>query len=230
MNAWPAPRQALIDGWLVRMSGGAIRRTNSVNPLKRDAYDPRPVMAACEALYRAHGKPALYRIPDMATGMAAALEAEGFPAQGDTRTLYADLAKPPAIDDKVELLAAPSQAWFDLRFSLNDGEDPSFRRMTAAIALPRVFAALRLDGAVVTIAYGAIDRGLLIVEAVGTAPQSRNRGLARRTVGTLMAWGYAHGATAAALQVVAANAPAIAVYGALGFDRELYRYHYRTAP
>ncbi|WP_246757367.1 hypothetical protein [Methylobacterium sp. OT2] len=38
------------------------------------------------------------------------------------------------------------------------------------------------------------------------------------------------GARAACLQVVAANTPARALYRALGFERELYRYHYRVGP
>jgi ribosomal protein S18 acetylase RimI-like enzyme len=227
MNACPAPRQVMLRGWLARISGGPMRRTNSVNPQQGGDHDPRPLMAAFDRLYKANGQPTLYRVPSMAVGMAAALDAEGFAPQAETRTLFADMAEPPAPDAAVELLGRPSEAWFGLRFKMNVGEEDSFRRMTAAIALPRAFAAVRLEGEVVAIAYGVIDQGLLIIEAVATAPDARNRGLARSTVGTLMAWGRSQGADASALQVMAANAPAVTVYTALGFNRELYRYHYR---
>ena len=230
IKACPSPRQALLEGWLVRLSGGPMRRTNSVNPQRGGDHDPRPLMTAFDRLYRAQGQPTLYRAPSMAVGMAAALDAAGLAPQAETRTLFTEMAQPPVADAAVELLSRPSEPWFDLRFQLNGGEDASFRRMTAAIALPCAFAALRLEGQVAAIAYGAIDQGPMIIEAVATAPEARNRGLARRTVGTLMAWGRAQGADAAALQVAADNAPAVAVYQGLGFHRELYRYHYRSRP
>ena len=36
MNAWPATRQVVMDGWLLRASGGPIRRTNLVTGRARD--------------------------------------------------------------------------------------------------------------------------------------------------------------------------------------------------
>lgn len=63
--------------------------------------------------------------------------------------------------------------------------------MHDSILLPRAYAARHLDGRIVAIAYGALDRDLL---------------------------------------VVADKAPARALYRALGFGRELYRYPYRRQP
>ncbi|MGT2480134.1 GNAT family N-acetyltransferase [Methylobacterium oryzae CBMB20] len=75
-----------------------------------------------------------------------------------------------------------------------------------------------------------LDRELMVIEAVATPEPLRGRGHARRAVGALLGWGRAAGARAACLQVVAANAPARALYRTLGFERELYRYHYRVGP
>jgi N-acetylglutamate synthase len=75
-----------------------------------------------------------------------------------------------------------------------------------------------------------LDRDLLVLESVATPEPLRGRGHARRAVGALLRWGWESGARAACLQVVATNTPARALYRSLGFERELYRYHYRVGP
>ncbi|WP_372441140.1 GNAT family N-acetyltransferase [Microvirga arvi] len=49
-----------------------------------------------------------------------------------------------------------------------------------------------------------------------------------KAVAAVLAWAQERcGATGACLAVVASNAPARSLYQALGFRREVYRYHYR---
>jgi N-acetylglutamate synthase len=62
-----------------------------------------------------------------------------------------------------------------------------------------------------------------------TDPRRRRRGYAQRIIATLASWAREQGATAACLEVEAANAAAVALYHRLGF-REIYRYHYRRQP
>jgi ribosomal protein S18 acetylase RimI-like enzyme len=67
----------------------------------------------------------------------------------------------------------------------------------------------------------------MCLNLVATDPAFRRRGFSRDCVASILAWGARAGARGACLQVVSANAPAIALYEQLGFDQELYRYHYR---
>lgn len=61
-----------------------------------------------------------------------------------------------------------------------------------------------------------------------TAPDMRRRGLSRRLTLALIAHAQAAGAGGVYLQVVKSNQPALALYNAIGFDREIYRYSYRV--
>jgi ribosomal protein S18 acetylase RimI-like enzyme len=58
----------------------------------------------------------------------------------------------------------------------------------------------------------------------------RRRGLARRVLATLAAWGRDNGADSACLAVEAANTPARTLYESFGLTTEVSRYHYRRAP
>jgi ribosomal protein S18 acetylase RimI-like enzyme len=89
-----------------------------------------------------------------------------------------------------------------------------------------MFAASRHEGEIAAIAYCAVHDGLAVIESVVTDPALRRRGHGRHAVASLLAWAWTAGAGAACLQVVADNAPAVSLYRALGFTREVYRYRY----
>lgn len=235
MNAWPSPRQMLVGDYLLRASGGPTKRTNSVNPLRASGRDPAPVIDACETIYAGLGRPALFRVPSLAPAMAKALERRGYAAFGESVTLLADLAdRDGESDPVVSLIDAPDEAWLAARSTLNraDAEtDRVYRAMTGCILLPKVFAAVIVDGAIASMAYAAVDGRLAVIESVGTLAPMRGRGFGRRVVGTLMRWGRERGAAGACLQVQADNAVALALYRSLGFTGELSRYdYYRKSP
>ena len=231
LNAWPSARQLVLDGWLVRVAGGPTRRANSVNPLRGGPRDPGPVIDACERIYAARGRPAIFRVPDIAPGMDAPLARRGYAREEDVRTLHRDLRDADArADPAVRLAPRPTRDWHAARSRLTGATRETvrtFRDTTACLVIPAAFASLTVEGEVACVAYGAVDRALLAIEAVVTDPGRRGAGLARRTVSELIRWGRAQGAAGACLQVAAANAPACALYARLGFGREVYRYHYR---
>lgn len=230
LNAWPCPRQLVIDGYLLRAAGGRSRRINSMNPM-RGALAPEAAIAACEAVYAGLGRPALFRVPEIAPALNAPLDARGYGVEGETCTLFRPLGGPTVAPDPAICLAdAPDEGWLALRAAI-DGLDAeavaAFRGATDALLLPRAFAAVQVAGGIGAVAFAALDRSLLVIESVATPAPLRGRGHARRAVGALLRWGARRGASGACLRVVADNAPARALYGGLGFGRELYRYHYR---
>lgn len=172
----------------------------------------------------------VFRLTDFTREISTELDRRGYTIEASTRTLLALLAGQSALDAEATVVTTePTESWFDLRDRL--AKDPLiFRDMVASIGLPKAFASSRAGGRTASIAYGVLCHGMLVVESVATHPDHRGKGLARRTVGALMNWAQGAGADKACLQVVADNHPALAVYRALGFNTELYSYHYRFAP
>ncbi|MDP4002650.1 GNAT family N-acetyltransferase [Methylobacterium sp. NEAU K] len=232
LNAWPSPRELLVQGYLLRAAGGPSKRQNSVNPL-RGSGAPEPAIEAAGTIYGALGRRAIFRVPAIAPQMDPLLEQRDFAIVDETCTLYRGLdGLPEQPDRSVALAQTPDADWLALRDAVNRADPAAaqaFRNTTEMLVLPRAFAAAATEGGIGAIAFGVLDRELLVIESVATPEPLGGRGHARRAVGALLHWGQALGARAACLQVAAANAPARALYRASGFDRELYRYHYRIA-
>ena len=238
LNAWPALKEIFYDGWLIRLADGETRRTNSVNVIGRGRHAMDDKIAYCESVYRTHGLPAYFRIRSTDDPLLEdALIARGFRAEDDTRTLFMDFARtPPAeVPDAANIEIAyrrPPLEWLAAHASFTGravkaGDIRS--RLLELVALPVAFAAARdRGGAIVSVAYGAVHGRLVCVQWVATDPACRRTGLSRATLAGLFGWAQDMGATGACLQVVAANTPAVKLYESMGFDRELYRYHYRV--
>jgi ribosomal protein S18 acetylase RimI-like enzyme len=233
LNAWPSPRQILLDGYLLRAAGGRSKRQNSVNPM-RGSGAPGPAIASARSLYRSLGQRPIFRIPAIAPQMEPLLAHGEYAVVDETCTLYRTLDDiPDAPDPSVTVATAPGGEWLALRDAVNQADAAAaqvFRDTVAALMLPRVFSSAVAEDGIGAIAFGILDRGLLVIESVATPAPLRGRGHARRAVGALLRWSRAQGAGAACLQVVGENAPARALYRSLGFTRELYRYHYRVGP
>lgn len=233
LNAWPSRQSVLFDGWLLRRSGGPVRLSNSVNPLRARRGAAGAVIDFAERFYAEFGQNAIFRVPEIADDLDSSLQARGYVEHAPVVTLAADLsASPPAgPEGEVTLAASPGRRWLEARARLAgaDAVDRElYREMTALIALPARFAGIEEDGEIVSQAFGVVHRGVLVLESVATDPACLRRGLARRVVAALMAWARGQGAEEATLQVLAENDAARALYRSLGFDRLAYRYHYRV--
>ncbi|WP_419807964.1 GNAT family N-acetyltransferase [Sphingomonas sp.] len=231
--AWPTTAETVLDGWLLRHSGGSTRRLNALHPTRDGPRDPAPVLAAARERLAAAGKPLTVRVPAIATGLDAALDRLGFgPPEGETLTLSAPLppANPPT-PHRVALHDRVTPDWLALRVDfagLDGAEAMRLHRDIGLVPSPARFA-LVSDDAVTAAGFGTIVDGWLVLESIVTSPSHRRTGHGRTLVTALMHWAAAAGAAHACLQVLATNIPAIALYRTLGFDREAYRYAYRVA-
>jgi N-acetylglutamate synthase len=229
--AWPALEQQICGDWLARFAPGVSRRSNSANPLRAHLRNVDADIAACEHAFRARGQRAMFRIPAIVeAGVDERLDRANYQWEGESVTLYADLAPEVERDAGVTISSRPEPAWLAALAQLQ-GQTPEqaaiYAGVVGSIALPAGFIGLREEGEWAALAYGAIHDGLLCCESVVAHPQKRGRGLARRMMKALFAWGAAQGARDVCLQVTADNGPGLALYRRLGLNTELYRYHYR---
>jgi hypothetical protein len=62
MNAWPAFRTRLYDGWVLRTADGYTMRSNSVYPLYPSRLPLARKIAYCESVYAAAGLSAAFKL------------------------------------------------------------------------------------------------------------------------------------------------------------------------
>ena len=237
INGYPPLRQVVVDGWMLRFSGGARRTANSATPLCEARGSIASVIAAAEALYAAHGLPTIFRIPSFLDPVVdRELAAHGYTAEGESCIIEGPLAPIAAAasnGEAVKLSPRPTSEWFAAMARLQ-GQTPEFhalyRQIVGGVALPAAFAALAVDGEPAALAYGVIHRGMLCYESVVTDAAHRRKGYSRRVLTALARWAEGQGATMATLQVEAGNTPGRTLYHAIGMTTELHRYHYRRAP
>lgn len=233
LNVWPALQEIHYDGWLIRLADGQTRRTNSVNILHGGLRPAEEKIAYCEDVYARHGLPTYFRILSTAGGeMDRLLDHRGYDTQDETTTLFMPSVKPAAFASAVELTAdVPTAEWLAARArlaGLTPSEIVKVGKILQHLALPAVFAAVRDDSGVIrSLAKGAVHDGVVCLNMVETDRDYRRRGYSRDCLSAILRWAQSAGASAACLQVVSTNAPAISLYQRLGFSRELYRYHYR---
>ena len=75
LNTWPALRQILYDGWVMRFAGGYTKRANSITPVYQGSLPIEEKINYCESMYTPRGLPTVFRITPQAdpTNLDAAL-------------------------------------------------------------------------------------------------------------------------------------------------------------
>jgi len=231
--AWPALEEERVAGWTLKYAAGVSRRSNSANPTPDATHDMAEVAPAAEAFFRARKLPSRFRILSfLPPRWDEELGARGYEIESGTRTLQATDIGAARQSARTFLTAKPEPAWINGVTAAQGREGRErevYARIVGLLTVPTAFAVTRnTAGEACSWAFGAITAHGLCIESVATRPDQRGRGFAGETVSALMAWGASRGAGAAFLQVQTDNHAAVRVYERLGFDRELYRYHYRT--
>ncbi len=240
LSAWPALRSLVIGNWVLRVGDGYTKRANSANALcdsrgssgnagAAPKLDFREVVTEAERFYAANRQPTIFRITPLADPEAdSLLAATGYDFLDPCTTMIAPLDRAQARTD-VQIDLQPSPAWLDAA-AATKGIDLKCRtahdRIIKSIRRPAAFATATLAGAAAGFGLAVLERGAIGLFEIAVRSEYRGRGLGRDLTRALMAWGQSQGATAAYLQVLNANRPAIKLYESLGF-RAGYSYHYR---
>jgi ribosomal protein S18 acetylase RimI-like enzyme len=231
-NAWPALQSQIAGGWLLRFAEGYTKRANSACALP-GATGLSAVLPDIEDRYARAGIPCCIRMTPLAPADAAAtLDARGWTTLDETslQVVALDSASTGEPGPGLALAPAADAAWIDGYAAASARPDlrrDTLARMLQAIGTPATFATVRVQDEPVAYGMAVLERGAVGLFDIATVANRRGRGHGRAVVAGLIAWGRAHGAAAAYLQVTTGNGPALALYGSLGF-REVYRYVYRV--
>lgn len=231
LASWPARQTVMLDGWAVRLSDGVTNRSTSLNALTDGRMPLSGRLAEAVALFRAAGRRPVARLTPLAEpALDPVLDRLGWERYGDTdvQTASLDAAKS---DPSVRIAEQPDAIWI-AALAYGGADAPRIaehRELLSQIDVPAAFATIGPAEAPIAIGLGVVCDGILSFFEIATSPDHRRQGLGDRLCRALMAWGQDQGATLAALQVVASNQAAQALYARLGFTHA-YSYWYRRAP
>lgn len=240
-EAWPAPVRERLGDWWLRAADGWTGRANSALPVGDPGRPLGQAVDAVERWYAERGLPARMNVPlPLAAPVGALLDERGWrsgPLVVVQTVRLADLldATPdwPELPP-VDLSPAPTPDWLDV-ITARKGRGSSALPAAALHVLTAVdkvrFARVCADGNLLAVARGTVtgQGRWLGLSLIDVAPQARRTGLARHMIGALARWAADLGATDAYLQVDERNAPALALYGRLGFTTH-HTYGTRSAP
>ena len=229
---WAALERQRAHGWELRFAAGVTKRANSAWPVDGVADASAEALAAVERFYRSRGLRPIFQLSSADGEALLRLLERGYRVVDETLVLAASVPRALASDPEVTIAEEPDAAWLSAWWAVDgrggDAELDVARRIM--LGTPALYAALRMDGAVVSVARLALVDTWGGLYCVATLPDYRRRGFGARVVRALLAAGAARGVTDAWLQVLAANEGARALYtGRFGF-RETERYRYLVGP
>jgi ribosomal protein S18 acetylase RimI-like enzyme len=236
-EAWPAPEQVRLGGWVLRAAGGWTGRGNTALPVGDPGLPLGEAIEAVRGWYAARGLPPKINAPmPLAARLNAALDARRWHTNPatlvQTMPLAVLLAAAPNADlPPVRLTKTPSRAWLEVVADRKGNLPDAAIHLLTAVREVRFSEVYSDSGELLAIARGTVTGagryfGIFLVEVV---PAARRHGLARHVVGALAQWAGRLGASTAFLQVEERNEAAVALYQRLGFTTH-HRYLTRTAP
>jgi ribosomal protein S18 acetylase RimI-like enzyme len=234
--AWPALEEIADGAWTARFARGYTKRANSVHSLDTaDSQKAAERIDALAELYRARNLRPVFRITPLASpAIAAALDAKAWDVYEPSLVLSMPLTKRQRLVPAATNYFEPGDPeWLFLQ-----GTMAGYDEQTSAVLgdiLDRIAVPAR--GVIVYDDVYQPAGAALAVVAEETAVflnvvvdrDKRSQGFGRAVMHAALNWTAQMGATNAALQVLADNAVALAMYRSLGFADQ-YTYHYRRAP
>lgn len=255
LNAWPAHKMELYDGWLIRFSHNYTHRTNCVNLVAPSTLPLEEKVEFCENEYKNAHTPCIFKIsPLMDSSIDDYLEQQGYTKEHVTEvmTLNFNDFKPlvPSASeyefyqrnsglpsfvtyfDKiiVQLCDTITDDWVHNLFRLNGTTNPTHYRIVPAMfkAIPKetIAACIEIDGRMVASGLGILDRDHVGLYAIYVDASCRKKHFGRAICSTILNEARKKGISKAYLQVVEGNTHARSLYESLGFSY-FYTYWFR---
>jgi len=230
-----APRKVVeIDGWLVGLEPGTLRRAKSAVPLSHDPAFSSAILDRIEAAFAEQALEPAFRLADLPglEPVRAELTRRGY---GFEQPTLVKVASPEAMiaaarGQPADLAGSPDDGWAGV--FTGEGFDPAdgAYRVAALTRSPdAIYGSVREDGRTVAVGVAAFGHGWASVHGMRTDLSRRGEGLAGRVLAGLAGAAQARGIDRVFLQVEESNAPARSLYRGFGF-KPAWRYFYWSRP
>jgi GNAT superfamily N-acetyltransferase len=239
LTAWPGLLTAFDGHWVWRAARNYSNRANSIHCLDpADGHDAATRIARLSALFVRHGvHPAFKLSPLTAPEILSTLATLDWETYEPSKVLRMEMAARAWTPRHHTALFDPNDRQWRLAQAEMSGYDADSTE-TVRLIIERIACEARgvlaydRDGVPAAAALAAVAGGIAIFGNVVSRPAHRGQGFGRAVMEAALNWTRDVGAQAAAIQVRAPNAPAVALYQSLGFAHA-YDYSYcrpRGAP
>ncbi|MHA1216788.1 MAG: GNAT family N-acetyltransferase [Candidatus Thorarchaeota archaeon] len=232
-RAWRAAEIEEHEGWFLRANEGVTRRANSVLPVTFTGNRLDTAIEHAIHFYRDRGLPTFFQltVASQPPHLDETLETRGFERELEVHVQVASTSTVASCTNEivVEIQKTADDVWRRC-FATAEGFDEETVRIRQGIMQRAsglsAYALARVDGEPAGVGFAVVTDEWLGLFGIATVKRHRRKGVGTAITTALAAWGENMGAERAYLQVEVLNAPALKLYGQLGF-RTAYTYWYR---
>jgi GNAT superfamily N-acetyltransferase len=229
-RAWSPQDSVLLGPWLLRSCDGFSRSGNAAAVLGDAGTEQTTMIARVERFYADRGLPPCFEIAggERHDGLVRELVDRGYRADeaAATTTMATPLrllrsVAPAERDGRVRITDAPTQEWVDRWWSTLGLDDGPLRSAATDLCWELRgrcgFAGHVVDGELVATGLAVVEGPWAGLFCIGTSPDRRRRGSARRVVGALATWAIANAAKTA-YAAVPVDLPSQELFRTLRFE------------
>jgi ribosomal protein S18 acetylase RimI-like enzyme len=233
-NAWPAVKNHILNGWIVRLAEGITRRANSVLPLCYYGNDALKDIKQVEQLYKQWNLPSVFQIPDYCEPqkLLSILEERGYVKEAESLVMLCSANEISNISQNEVFSYSheeqESDEWFNALQQFNSASDnriKGVRKIISRIKQPKNFFYAKKNETIVGVALAIIERSHLGIYNMTTNPELRRQGIARSIIFEMKKWCQEKDIENIYLQVQGDNLGAIKLYKSVNLT-ETFRYRY----
>lgn len=233
LNAWPALKTMVHQGWLLRFSEGYTKRSNSIQAIYTKTNDNLDQQIAfCEEMYAEANLQTIFKItPFVPETLDQRLEQRGYrmvePSSVKILNDIEDVKEPHLHEILIE--HELSEKWLQTMANMNRlSEQPIeiTRRLLTSSPLRQGFFTLLRDARPVACGLAVIEQGHVGLYDIVTDEACRNRGYGEQLLLHILKWARENGALKSYLLVLQGNVAANRLYEKLNYQ-PLYTYWYR---
>lgn len=232
MNAHPAIKTQVYDGWILRFANGCTNRANSVNMLYPSRINLEEKINFCESIYELQELAIVFKMTPLSVDILDnILERKDYKKITPTNVMVKPLEMQNNFESKTIITDEINEAWQKEYFKLNDISDKikiqTHKIIQANIINKTLCASIIENGKMVACGLCVIEREFAGLFDIVVDSDYRGKGRGFEICNSLLISAFEAGAKFAYLQVVADNTQAAALYNKLGF-KNLYQYWYRV--